>query len=100
MPYHCKPATLKIAQVPVPSNHCAIANKVRCAPNSMQSELSKKVNTGQLLNKILGTELTLTVGKALGTLQDILHSLAEALKYKGPKELRENLVGATIFNRN
>ena len=100
MPYHCKPAALKITQAPEPSDHRAITNKVRCTPNPMKSELSKKINTGQLLSKISGTELTLMVGKALGTLRDISHSLAEALKYNQPTELRENLVGATIFNRN
>lgn len=73
---------------------------MRRAPNPTQSELSKRVNPGQLLDKILGTQLTLTVGEALGTSREILHTLVEALKYKRPAELRDNLVGATIFNRN
>lgn len=91
---------LKIAQAPVPSDQRGAANKVRRAPNPTQSELSKRVNTGQLLDKILNTQLTLTVGEALGTSHNIAHSLSEALKYKRPTEIRENLVGATIFNRN
>ncbi|EPS92915.1 hypothetical protein FOMPIDRAFT_1106119, partial [Fomitopsis schrenkii] len=64
------------------------------------SNLSKKIKPGQLLNKILNTQLTLTVGEALGTSREMSHSLTEALRYKRPTEIQENLVAATVLNRN
>lgn len=82
VPRHCESTAPKIAQAPEPSNHCRVAENMHCAPNPLQSELSKKVNMGQLLDKILGTQLTLTVREAIGALHNISHSLAEVLKYK------------------
>lgn len=93
-----------IAQAPAPNEHrtenASLADKVRKIPVATQSELSKKIKPGQLLDKILNTQLTVTVGEALGTSREVSHSLSEVLKYKRPAEIRENLVAATIFNRN
>ena len=67
---------------------------------AMQSEISKQIKPAQVLDKILKTLLTISVGEVLGTSQKLSQQLQDIIKTKWSNiepNLKVDLISAAVI---
>ncbi|EPQ50261.1 hypothetical protein GLOTRDRAFT_134130 [Gloeophyllum trabeum ATCC 11539] len=67
----------------------------------LQSKISETTNSNKVLDKILSTPLTLSVGEVIGVSKDITHQLQDAIRYKRPTQPQNGtLVAHTVITHD